>query len=111
ITLSVHSGAISLASRLADAYCGRTLLQSHCSSSHTIMALEVHTPWPSSVWAIRIVTESSGATTIQALISLTAGLTAHGAPAGFVFCAAARAGIQKPTTSAPVAAVAVDRRS
>jgi hypothetical protein len=45
-TLSVQFGAISRASRLADAYCGRTLLQSHCNSSATIMALEVHTPYP-----------------------------------------------------------------
>ena len=44
MTLSVHSGAISRPSRLTDAYCGRTLLQSHCSSSATIMALEVQTP-------------------------------------------------------------------
>ena len=69
ITFSVHSGAFSRASRFADAYCGRTLLQSHCNSSQTIMALEVQTPWPSSVCAIRIVTVSSGEMTIQALIS------------------------------------------
>ena len=43
-TFNVHSGAFSRASRLADAYCGRTLLQSHCNSSHTIMAFEVQTP-------------------------------------------------------------------
>ena len=84
MTLSVHSGAISRPSRLADAYCGRTLLQSHCSSSHTIMALEVHTPWPSSVWAMRTVTVSSGATTTQALTSSTAGSTAHAAPSGLM---------------------------
>ena len=72
-TLSVHSGALSRASRLADAYCGRTFDHSHCSSSHTIMAFEVHTPWPSSVCAIRIVTVSSGAITIQALTSGVAG--------------------------------------
>src|SRR6202040_2739029 len=77
MTWRVHSGAISRPSRLTDAYCGRTLLQSHCSSSHTMMALEVHTPWPSSVWAIRTVTVSSGATTTQALISSTAGSVAH----------------------------------
>ncbi len=59
-TFSVHAGAFSRASRFAEAYCGRTLLQSHCSSSHTIIALEVQTPWPSSVCAMRIVTVSSG---------------------------------------------------
>ena len=69
MTLSVHAGAFSRASRFADAYCGRTFVQSHCSSSQTIMALEVQTPWPSSVWAMRMVTMSSGAMTIQALIS------------------------------------------
>src|SRR5712672_2516815 len=111
ITSSVHSGAISWPSRLADAYCGRTLLQSHCSSSATIMALEVHTPCPSSVWAMRIVTVSSGATTTQALTSLTEGSTAHVAPSGLKPCAAARGGIQKPTTSAPVAAAALASRS
>ena len=73
MTLSVHSGAFSRASRFADAYCGRTFVQSHCNSSQTIMALEVQTPWPSSVWAMRIVTVSSGAMTIQALISGVAG--------------------------------------
>src|ERR1700709_1936347 len=110
MTLSVHAGAISWPSRLAEAYCGRTLLQSHCSSSHTIMALEVHTPWPSSVWAMRTVTVSSGATTTQALTSSTTGLVAHAAPGGFMICAEARGGTQKPTTRAPVAAAALDRR-
>src|SRR5262249_20506886 len=97
--------------RLADAYCGRTLLHSHCSSSQTIMALEVHTPWPSSVCAMRIVTVLSGATTTQALISLTSGSLAQVAPSGLMICPAGRCGIQKPTTSAPVAAAALDRRS
>ncbi len=73
MTFSVQAGAFSRASRFADAYCGRTLLQSHCSSSQTIMALEVQTPCPSSVCAIRIVTVSSGAMTIQALTSGVAG--------------------------------------
>jgi len=76
--LSVHSGAFSRASRFADAYCGRTFVQSHCSSSHTIMALDVQTPWPSSVWAMRIVTVSSGAITIQALTSGVAGSSYQG---------------------------------
>ena len=98
-TFSVHAGAFSRASRLADAYCGRTLLQSHCSSSHTIMAFEVQTPWPSSVCAMRIVTVSSGAMTIQALISRVAGSSYHAA-AGAV-CALAREGTQKPSTKAP----------
>jgi hypothetical protein len=60
---------------------------------------------------MRIVTVSSGATTTQALISFTAGSLAHAAPSGLMFWPAARCGIQKPTTSAPVAAAAVDRRS
>ena len=98
-TLSVHSGAFSRASRLADAYSGRTFAQSHCSSSHTIMAFEVHTPWPSSVCAMRTVTVSSGAITIQALIS------------GVGVCAAAFSGIQKPSTKAPCAAATVARNS
>src|SRR4029453_15628135 len=72
-TLSVHAGAFSRASRFADAYCGRTFDQSHCSSSAPIIALEVHTPCPSSVCPIRIVTISSGAITIQALTSGVAG--------------------------------------
>src|SRR5262249_36678068 len=78
---SVHSGAFSRASRFADAYCGRTLFQSHCNSSATIMALEVQTPWPSSVWAMRIVTVSSGEMTIQALISGVAGSSYQLVPA------------------------------
>src|SRR5258705_7898565 len=73
ITFKVHSGARSRASRFADAYCGRTLVQSHCNSSQTIMALDVQTPWPSSVCPIRIVTVSSGEMTIHALISGVAG--------------------------------------
>jgi len=43
-TASVHAGAFSLASRLAEAYWGRTFVQSHCSSSHTIIAFDVQTP-------------------------------------------------------------------
>src|SRR5215475_12394587 len=70
------------------------------------MALEVHTPWPSSVWAMRIVTVSSGATTTQALISLTSGSVAQVAPSALMIWPAARCGIQKPTTSALGAAAA-----
>ena len=44
------------------------------------MALEVQTPWPSSVCAMRIVTVSSGAMTIQALISGVAGSSYQAAP-------------------------------
>jgi hypothetical protein len=58
---------------LAEAYCGRTFDQSHCSSSQTIIAFDVQTPWPSSVCAMRIVTVSSGAMTIHALTSGVAG--------------------------------------
>src|SRR4051812_50189405 len=108
MTFSVQAGAISRASRLADAYSGRTLLQSHCSSSHTIMALEVHTPWPSSVWAMRTVTVSSGATTTQALTSSTAGSGAHAAPSGFIVWGGARCGDPKPTTRRPDAAAGGD---
>ena len=99
MTLSVHAGAFSRASRLAEAYCGRTFVQSHCSSSHTIIALEVQTPWPSSVWAMRIVTVSSGAITIQALTSGVAGSSYQTLPG--TVCASAFCGIQKPSTKAP----------
>jgi len=66
------------------------------------MALEVQTPWPISVWAIRIVTVSSGEMTIQALISGVAGSSYQTAPGAF--CAFARGGIQKPRMKAPLAA-------
>src|SRR5215831_9331357 len=105
-TLSVQSGAVSRASRFADAYCERTLLQSHCSSSQTIIAFDVQTPWPSSVCAIRIVTVSSGAITIHAFISGAVGSSYQAAPCGgatFSPAAAARGGIQKPSTNAPAA--------
>src|SRR5439155_22149865 len=111
ITFSVHSGALSRASRLADAYCGRTLVQSHCNSSQTIMALDVQTPWPSSVCPIRIVTVSSGEMTIQALISGVAGSSYQTAPDGpdgpDAVCAFARGGTQKPRMKAPSAAATI----
>src|SRR4030095_8527315 len=71
--LSVQAGAFSLASRFADANSARTLLQSHCSSSATIIGLAVNTPVPMSLWPTRIVTVSSGAIVIHALISGTIG--------------------------------------
>src|SRR5262245_5541732 len=85
--LSVHSGAFSLASRFADAYSPRTLLQSHCSSSAIIMAHAVQTPCPSSVCPMRIVTVSSGATTTHALISGTDGSRYQGAAGVATFTA------------------------
>ncbi len=111
-TLSVHAGACSRASRFADAYCGRTFVQSHCNSSQTIIALEVQTPWPSSVCAMRIVTMSSGETTIHALTSGVAGSSYQVLlrTAGTV-CAPAFCGTQKPRTKAPCAAATVARNS
>src|SRR5215831_5615497 len=106
-TFSVQSGAISRASRFAEAYCERTLLQSHCSSSQTIIAFDVQTPWPSSVCAIRTVTLSSGAITIHALISGAVGSSYQAAPFGgatFSPAPAARGGTQKPSTNAPALA-------
>src|SRR5262252_8072964 len=103
-TLSVQSGAISRESRFADAYCERTFPQSHCSSSQTIIAFDVQTPWPSSVCAMRIVTVSSGAITIHALISGAVGSSYQAAPCGgatFSPARAARDGSQKPSTNAP----------
>jgi hypothetical protein len=57
--------------RWGDAYSARTLLQSHCSSSATIIGHEVNTPVPISVCPTRIVTVSSGAIVSHALISGT----------------------------------------
>ena len=113
ITFKVHSGARSRASRFADAYCGRTLFQSHCNSSATIMALEVQTPWPSSVWPMRIVTVSSGDMTTQALTSGVAESsyqTGRGPVCSFA-CAFACGGTQKPRMKAPCAAAAIARNS
>src|SRR4051794_28737691 len=77
----VHSGAFSFASRLADAYSDRTLVQSQCSSSATIIGFAVITPVPISVWPTRIVIVSSGAMAIHALISGTVASRYHGCAA------------------------------
>src|SRR5262249_8910370 len=105
---SVHSGAFSRASRFADAYCGRTLFQSHCNSSATIMALDVQTPWPSSDWPILMVTVSSGAMTIHALIS---GVAESSYQAGRGPDCAFACGTRKPRMKAPGAAAAIARNS
>src|SRR2546422_4924911 len=110
-TFSVHSGAFSLASRLADAYSARTFFQSHWSSSATIIGFAVNTPVPSSVWPTRIVTVSSGAIVIQALISGTVASRYHGVGATGIFAASALGGIQKPRTIAPPTAAVVVRNS
>src|ERR1041385_3638683 len=62
---------------------------------------------------MRIVTVSSGATTIQALTSGVAGSSYHAAPDGLVggVCACVLSGIQKPRTRAPCAAATVARNS
>ncbi|HEY2226340.1 MAG TPA: hypothetical protein VGI22_01125 [Xanthobacteraceae bacterium] len=70
-TGNVHFGASSTKLRWGEAYSARTLLQSHSSSSATIMGQEVRTPVPISVWATRMVTVLSGAIVSQALISGT----------------------------------------
>jgi hypothetical protein len=54
------------------------LLQSHCSSSATIIGHEVNTPVPISVCPTRIVTVSSGAIVSHALISGTNGVSVPG---------------------------------
>src|SRR5438309_2370763 len=110
-TFSVHSGAFSLASRLADAYSARTFFQSHWSSSATIIGFAVNTPVPSSVWPTRIVTVSSGAIVIQALISGTVASRYQGVGATGIFAASAPGGIQKPRTIAPPTAAVVVKNS
>src|SRR5579871_446780 len=70
-TGSVQAGAFSTTLRWGEAYSALTLLQSHCSSSATIIGQEVNTPVPISVCATRIVTVSSGAIVSHALISGT----------------------------------------
>src|ERR1051325_3531525 len=62
---------------------------------------------------MRMVTVSSGETTIQALTSGVAGSSYHTAPEGFGtdVCACVLSGIQKPRTSAPCAAATVARNS
>src|SRR5262249_1589788 len=78
-----------------------------------LIAVDVQTPCPCSVCAMRIVTVSSGATTIQALTSSVAGSSYQVAPGGFAIgvCARALSGIQKPSTKAPCAAATVARNS
>src|SRR5439155_10572132 len=110
-TFSVHSGAFSLASRLADAYSARTFFQSHWSSSATIIGLAVNTPVPSSVWPTRMVTVSSGAIVIQALISGTDASRYQGWAATAALAASALGGIQNPRTIAPPTAAVVVRNS
>src|SRR5256885_10532247 len=110
-TFNVHSGAFSLASRLADAYSARTFFQSHWSSSATIIGFAVNTPVPSSVWPTRIVTVSSGAIVIQALISGTVASRYQGVGATGIFAASAPGGIQKPRTIAPPTAAVVVKNS
>src|SRR5437867_7123625 len=76
------------------------------------MALDVQTPWPSSVCAIRMVTVSSGEMTIHALISGAAGSSYQTAPDGpDAVCAFARGGTQKPRMKAPSAAATIARNS
>ena len=53
-----------------DAYSGRTLRQSHSSSSATSMGRPVKLPWPISERATRMITVSSGWITIKVLISV-----------------------------------------
>src|ERR1700757_2953566 len=86
---SGHFGGLSAPPRWGGGYSALTLLQSHWSSSATIIGLEVKTPVPISVCATRIVTVSSGAIVSQALISGTiasryqGGAWIDAAPAGF----------------------------
>src|SRR5262245_17769982 len=62
---------------------------------------------------MRIVTVSSGATTIHAFTSGVAGSSYQAAPDGFAMgvCACVLSGIQKPKTKAPCAAATVARNS
>src|SRR4029450_1762885 len=62
---------------------------------------------------MRIVTVSSGSTTIQSLTSGVAGSSYQTAPDGFAtsVCACVLSGIQKPRTRAPCAAATVARNS
>src|SRR5712691_10491815 len=111
-TFNVHSGAFSLKSRLADAYSDRTLLQSHCSSSATIIALQVKTPVPISVCPIRMVTVSSGAIVIHALISGTVASRYHGcATTGVPAAFTVSRSTEKPSTIPPPTTAAVVRNS
>src|SRR5437667_10188699 len=110
-TFSVHSGAFSFTSRLADANSARTFFQSHWSSSATIIGFTVSVPVPSSVWPTRMVTVSSGAIVIHALISGTVASRYQGCAATGALAACALGGIQKPMTIAPPTAAVVVRNS
>src|SRR5262245_23412864 len=110
-TFNVHSGAFSFTSRFADAYSARTFFQSHWSSSATIIGFTVSVPVPSSVWPTRMVTVSSGAIVIQALISGTAASRYQGWAATGTLAASALGGSQKPRTIAPPTAPLVSRNS
>src|SRR5205823_12734405 len=83
----------------------------HWSSSATIIGFAVNTPVPSSVWPTRMVTVSSGAIVIQALISGTAASRYQGVGATGIFAASALGGIQKPRTIAPPTVAVVVRNS
>src|SRR6516165_2772145 len=85
----VHSGAFSTTLRWGEAYSALTLLQSHWSSSATIIGQDVNTPVPISVCATRTVTVSSGAIVSQALSSGTIASRYQGWP----FTAAAPADV------------------
>src|SRR5918996_5888458 len=118
LAFRAHAGAFSRTLRLADAYSTRTLFQSHWSSSATIIAFEVSTPVPISVWLMRMVTVSSGAMVIQALSSGTMASRYHNwdgtcwpATGGGACASAHLGGSQKPTTIAPPTAAVVVRKS
>src|SRR6516162_6190759 len=108
-TSSVQAGAFSTTLRWGEAYSARTLLQSHCSSSATIMGQEVSTPVPISVCATRTVTVSSGAIVNQALISGTMASRYQGCPS--ITAARASQGRWKPTTMLPPTAATEARNS
>src|SRR5438270_11831498 len=109
-TCNVHSGAFSTALRCGEAYSAFTLLQSHWSSSATIIGQEVKTPVPCSVCATRIVTVSSGAMVSQALISGTVASWYQGWPWTALACALVP-GRWKPSTMAPPTAAVEARKS
>src|SRR5262249_37035307 len=85
--------------------------QSHWSSSATIIGFTVSVPVPSSVCPTRMVTVSSGAMVIQALISGTAASRYQGWAATGTLAASALGGSQKPRTIAPPTAAVVARKS
>src|SRR5271154_1621048 len=94
---------LSVRLRLAEAYSTFTLAKSHSSSSATIIAIEVRTPWPMSDLATLSVTELSGSMTTKALTSSgdlsVSGL--HGSPAMVV--APANSGANAAIISPPAA--------